>query len=85
MTQSVMLKDFVSDIIKRERKIDIYELDALLKERYGCANIDRYDIVFRTRDSGVFYDSELQKFYADQEAYYREIDETGGAKLCVSN
>lgn len=82
---NLMLKDFVSDIIKREGKIDIFELDALLKERYGCANIDRYDIVFRTRDAGVFYDSELQKFYADQEAYYREIDETGGALRWVNN
>ena len=32
----------------------------------------------KTRDSGVFYDSELQKFYSDQEEYYREIDENGG-------
>ncbi|MGN0687801.1 MAG: hypothetical protein ACI4KA_06840 [Oscillospiraceae bacterium] len=76
---NVMLKDFVSDIIKQKQKIDIYELDTLLRERYGCTSIDRYDIVSRTRDADVFYDSELQKFYADQEAYYREIDETGGA------
>lgn len=75
----LMLKDFVSDIIKRKRKIDLYEINALLKERYGCVNIDRYDIVFKMRDAGIFYDGELRKFYADQETYYREIDETGGA------
>ena len=75
----VMLKDFISYIIKREQKIDIYELDTLLRERYGCTNVDRYDIVFRTRDADIFFDSELQKFYADQEEYYREIDESGGA------
>lgn len=72
------IKNFVSDIIRRERIIDIYEIDALLKERYGCDNIDRYDIVLRTKDAGFFYDSEFQKFYAEQEAYYREIDESGG-------
>lgn len=72
---TLMLKDFVSDIIKRERKIDFYELDTLLREYYGCANIDKHDIVFKTRDAGIFYDSELQKFYSNQEEYYREIDE----------
>lgn len=72
---TIMLKDFISDIIKRERKIDYYELDTLLREYYGCANVDKNDIVFRTRDAGIFYDSELQKFYSNQEEYYREIDE----------
>lgn len=72
---TLMLKDFVSDIIKRERKIDYYELDTLLREYYGCANVDKHDIVFKTRDAGIFYDSELQKFYSNQEEYYREIDE----------
>lgn len=75
----VMLKDFISYIIKREQKIDIYELDTLLRERYGCTNVDRYDIVFRTRDADIFFDSELQKFYADQEEYYCEIDESEDA------
>lgn len=74
----LMLKDFVSDIIRRCRKIDIYELDTLLREQYGCTSVDKYDIILKTRDSGVFYDSELQKFYSDQEEYYREIDENGG-------
>lgn len=74
----LMLKDFVSDIIKRSRKLDIYELDSLLREQYGCTNIDKYDIIIKTRDSDVFYDNELQKFYSDQEEYYREIDENGG-------
>lgn len=72
---NLMLKDFISDIIKRERKIDYYELDTLLREYYGCANVDKYDIVAKTRDADVFYDSELQKFYSNQEEYYREIDE----------
>lgn len=74
----LMLKDFVSDIIRRCHKIDIYELDTLLREQYGCTNVDKYDIILKTRDSGVFYDNELQKFYSDQEEYYREIDENGG-------
>lgn len=74
----LMLKDFVSDIIRRCHKIDIYELDTLLREQYGCTSLDKYDIILKTRDSGVFYDNELQKFYSDQEEYYREIDENGG-------
>lgn len=76
--RNISFKDFISVIIKKEQRVDIYELDCILREQYGCTNIDKYDIIFKTGDSGVFYDSELQKFYADQEAYYREIDSVGG-------
>ena len=76
--KDITYKDFVADIVKRECSIDLYDLDTLLREEYGCDIIDKYDLVFKTRDADIFYDSELQRFYADQELYYREIDENGG-------
>lgn len=76
--KNITFKDFVSDAVKRERSIDLYDLDTMLRDEYGCDNIEKYDLTFKTRDADIFYDSELQRFYADQELYYREIDENGG-------
>lgn len=74
----VSLRNIIVDIVKQYQKIDIYEIDTILREQYGCIKFDRYDIMPKIHDTDIFYDSELQKFYADQEYYYREIDETGG-------
>jgi hypothetical protein len=49
----------------------------MLIENYGCGNIDIYALIYKMRDADVFFDNDLKKFYADQELYYREIDEAG--------
>ena len=75
--EEISAKNFLVEIIMRERKIDLYDLETLLCEEYGCITVDTYDCVQRSKDAEIFYDSELQIFYADQELYYNEIDEMG--------
>ena len=73
--EDVSAKTLIVEIVKREERLDIYELNAILKEDYGCGSVYTHDIVGKVKDSDIFYDSELQIFYADEELYYREIDE----------
>jgi hypothetical protein len=74
----ISVKQLITDIVKRERRIDLYDLESILKEEYGCSNFTPADLVYKTTGAEVFYDTELQIFYADEELYYREIDEAGG-------
>lgn len=75
---AISTRSFVETIIKNEYRIDLYELEAFLKDEYGCVNVNAQDIVYKLSNADIFYDKELQIFYADQELYYREIDEIGG-------
>jgi hypothetical protein len=74
----VFARAFLEEIIKNEYRIDLYNMETLLKDDYGCVNVIAPDIVYKMSGADVFYDKELQVFYADQELYYREIDEMGG-------
>ena len=71
--KDISIKALLSEIIDRERKIDRYDLENLLKEEYGCSNVS-----IAPSQTERFYDPELQRFYADEELYYQEIDETEG-------
>jgi hypothetical protein len=75
--KEISAKDFIVEIVTRERQIDLYDLETLLRQEYGCTAVETYDCVQRTKDAEIFYDSELQIFYADQELYYDEIDGMG--------
>ncbi len=76
--EEISAKNFLVDIVTRARRIDLYDLETHLRKEYGCTTVDTYDCVQKSKDSEIFYDSELQIFYADQELYYNEIDGMGG-------
>ena len=75
--REISVKAFLEEIIKREYKIDAFDLETMLIENYGCGNIDIYALIYKTHDADIFFDNDLKRFYADQELYYREIDEAG--------
>jgi hypothetical protein len=76
--RDVFARAFLEDIIRSECRIDLYDLEALLRDDYGCINVSSADIIYKMYGTEVFYDKELQVFYSDQELYYREIDEMYG-------
>jgi virulence-associated protein VapD len=76
--KEISTKTLLTEIVTRERRIEFYDLETLLCEDYGCKSVERIDCIYRTKNSELFYDNELQIFYANEELYYREIDEMGG-------
>jgi len=73
----ITLKTFITDRIKAHGSIDIYDLMTELADRFGCRICDRWDLIYKTRDTEIYYDEILQRFYSSIDMYYRELDEGG--------
>lgn len=52
--------------------MDIYDLMDVLQAKYGCV-MDRDDIKVACEQSGLYWDSIMEKVYIDYESYYREV------------
>ena len=75
--KDIFFVDFVIDLIGKYGKIDSYDLLTELQETYGCLGVKRYDLVNSLKGSIVYYDKILDRFYADEETYYKELDQMG--------
>ena len=74
----ITIKSFLVERIREHRSIDIYDLISEVENGYGCQVADKNDIIYKVQGTEVFYDPILGRFYANEELYYREIDEAGG-------
>ena len=70
--------DFLAERIREHRSIDILDLISEVENGYGCRVSDRNDVIYKVQGTEIFYDPILERFYANEELYYREIDEAGG-------
>ncbi len=70
--------DFLAERIREHRSIDIFDLISEVENGYGCRVTDRNDVIYKVQGTEIFYDPILERFYANEELYYREIDEAGG-------
>ena len=70
--QTVQLADFFVSIILREQQMDIYDFCELLESQYGLS-IDIYKVKSIINESGMYYDSIMEKIYIDYETYYEEV------------
>ena len=66
---------FVVSLILSERSIDLLDLLNLLDERYGCEGVTKTFVKQSIRGTPIYYDSILDRLYADAELYYQELDE----------
>ena len=73
--ESVNTCSFLSYLVDRLQKVDIYDLIRILREEYGCESVTKTHIKQALQGSRVFYDPILERLYADAELYYRELDE----------
>lgn len=71
-TQSVELSDFLTHIMKKIRKIDIYEFIDLLSIKYGLS-MNKYLIASITKESDLYYNQIREKIYFDYDEYYDEF------------
>lgn len=74
----ITIKSFITDRIREHGSIDTYDLVTELEERYGCRISDRLDLIYKVSGTEIYYDSILDRLYADEDTYYRELDETDG-------
>ena len=70
------IKAFLTEYIKKCGSIDIYILMNEINNRYGCRCDDKSDLVYKVQGTDIYYDRILERFYADENTYYRELDET---------
>ena len=71
-------RSFITERIRAHGSIDIYDLLRELTDRYGCVISDKSRIPYTVQGTEIFYDQILERFYANADLYYREIDEAGG-------
>ena len=69
------LSDFLYDLILAYRIIDIYDLLDEIKSKYGIS-LEKSKVLYRLKDTDIFYSEELYKLYADKEDYYEEVYES---------
>lgn len=63
----------IQDIMNVRKSIDIYQLIDYLDETHGL-QFEKSTIIETTKDSGMYYDSIMEKLYLDNEYYYEEFD-----------
>lgn len=73
----ISFRSFVTEIINRYGCIDTYDLISEISGKYGCREVSKYDLTYKTQGTAVYYDGILDRFYANKDLYYKEIEEGG--------
>lgn len=73
----ITIQSFFIDRVHKHGWIDVYDLMTELEERYDCKVDEKSDITYRLKNTIVYYDSILERFYANTELYYRDLEEGG--------
>lgn len=72
--ESITVRSFIKNLIQKYGKIDTYDLITELEERFGCKNVDRSDLTYKIKETEIFYDKILDRFYSNEDVYYSELD-----------
>ena len=72
--KDISVKSFQADLIKQHESIDIYDFINELTDIYGCTSFERYDVVEKTKNTGVYYDKILDRLYASIDVYEDELE-----------
>lgn len=75
---NITIQSFLLSRVREHICVDVLDLMTELKERYGCEISEKYDITYRLKNTQVYHDKILDRLYASEEAYYRDLEETGG-------
>lgn len=74
--KEITFSSFETDVIRQHGSIDIIDLMNELNDRYGCKLKDTYDLTHKVKGTEVYFDDILKRFYATEDLYYSELDET---------
>lgn len=76
--ENITIQSFLLSRVQEHICVDVLDLMTELKERYGCEISEKSDITYRLKNTQVYYDKILDRLYVNEEAYYRDLEETGG-------
>ena len=74
--REISIKSFLSDLIKKHRIIDAYDLENELENKYGCKIAEHKYFLYKINDTDIYYDSNLDRLYGNIELYYNELEKT---------
>lgn len=74
-TRKLSIRTFLEDMIRQRGSVDLYDLLYDLKNRYSFVTAERVDIMTKLLNSDVYYDRYLDRYYASESLYLRELDE----------
>ena len=72
--EEVTIQAFEYRLISEAGSIDVYDLMSQMKNDYGCQIGDRWDILYRVQGTAAYYDDVLDRFYVNEDTFYRELD-----------
>lgn len=70
--ETVTLNDLFEHLVYRFKKIDIYDFIEFIFEEYGI-KVDYYKVQIAVKESGMYYDSIMEKIYIDYDEYFEEV------------
>lgn len=74
---AITIQSFLVNRINEHRMIDAYDLLTELTDRYGCSVEEKSRIPYRLENTEVYHDRVLDRFYANADVYYQDLDEGG--------
>lgn len=74
---AITIQSFLVNRIQEHRIIDAYDLVTELTDRYGCSVEDKSRIPYRLKNTEVFHDDILDRYYANEDIYYQDLGEGG--------
>lgn len=76
--ERITTQTFEKTLIEAYGSIDVYDLMTEMTETYGCRNLSRSDLISKVKGTDVYYDEYLDRLYANEGLYSRELDEMEG-------
>ncbi len=70
--RKIALSDLIIYIVKSEKKIDLYDLEDLLMNRYGI-KFNKDKIVEIIKDTDLYYSKIMKVVYANYDTYFEEV------------
>jgi hypothetical protein len=74
---AITIQSFLVNRIQDHRIIDAYDLVTELTDRYGCSVEDKSRIPYRLKNTEVFHDDILDRYYANEDIYFQDLGEGG--------
>lgn len=70
--RQITTADFIRYILKKEKKMDIYDFMNYAQEEYGIS-LEKDKIIQMIKNTNMYYDTIMEKIYLSKEYYYDEI------------
>ena len=72
---NISISSFVNTLIQQHDSMDAIDLIAELEKTYGGKSVEKSHIINKIQGTEIYYDHYLERFYANENMYYRELEE----------